>query len=206
MGKRKIIMICLGIINIGLLFTALYIKNTTVVKMNPQNVTIISAPEQEEPMEHKDFVKEVYVPEVPKGENVALGKKVKANGFQDVYTPRKVVDGKSEGVSYWEGKSDSYPNIITVDLGKSIDIHTIRLCINPDTLWGERTQTFSVECSEDGKEFLEVMPSMEYIFNPNTGNQVTIPLENKKTRFIQLTFTQNTGAKGAQLAEFEVYH
>ena len=181
------------------------ITGQSKVSGDPANITVVPAPEQSESMEHEAFAKEEYVPVIPEGENIAIDKKVKASGFFDVYTPRKVVDGKAEGVSYWEGKADSYPDTIAVDLEKEETIHTIRLCLNPSSAWGKRTQEFSVEISTDGKEFEEIIPSSSYDFDPDTGNQVTIPLKEIKTRYVQLVFTDNTGAKGAQLAEFEIY-
>ncbi|ROR31823.1 F5/8 type C domain-containing protein [Mobilisporobacter senegalensis] len=205
MEKRKIGILILIIINLGLFISILAVNHTMKLSVESGNVTMVHGPDQTEPMEHEKFAKEEYIPVIPEGENIALGKKVKASGFQDVYTPRKAVDGRVEGVSYWEGKGESYPNIITVDLEKEQNIHAIRLCLNPASVWGKRTQEFSVLTSMDGKEFKEIIPSASYDFNPDTGNQVILTLEDIKTRFVQLSFTMNTGAKGAQLAEFEVY-
>lgn len=206
MNKRKIGILLLIIINLGLFISILLVTNITYASMDSNNITMVYVPEQKESMEHEAFVKEEYIPVVPEGENIALGKKVKASGFQDVYTPRKVVDGRAEGVSYWEGKTDNYPNIIMVDLEEEENIHAIRLCLNPATVWGKRTQEFSVHTSVDGTEYKEIVPSTSYDFDPNMGNQVTLSLEDVNARFVQLTFTSNTGAKGAQLAEFEIYH
>ena len=205
MEKRKIGLVSLGAVNLLLLISILVINSKLKVNVNSADVATVSSPDQSEAMEHESFVKEEYIPVIPEGKNIAIDKKVKANGFEDVYTPRKVVDGNAEGVSYWEGKGDSYPNTLTVDLEKEETIHTIRLCLNPSSAWGKRTQEISIEASADGKKFEEIIPSSSYDFDPDTGNQVTIPLEEVKTRYVQVTFTSNTGANGGQLAEREVY-
>ena len=70
-------------------------------------VEVIEAPEQTESMLHPYFVKEVYEPVIPTGTNIAQDAKITASGFQDVYTPRKAADGKTEGNSYWEGENDA---------------------------------------------------------------------------------------------------
>lgn len=196
----------LGVADLILLLAVLVVSVTGRAGTIVGHVTVVPAIQQTESMEHPAFQKEAYVPVIPKGENVALGKKVKSNGFNDVYTPRKVVDGNTGGVSYWEGKSDAYPNTLTVDLGKVTEIHTLRLCLNPLSLWGKRTQTCSVEVSEDGSTYTERVPSADYDFDPDTGNQVTIPMEGTKARYVQVSFTSNTGSGGGQLAELELYH
>ena len=45
----------------------------------------------------------------------------------------------------------------------------------------------------------------EYEFNPKSGNEVTIPFDEVKAQYVRVTITKNTGAKGGQLAEFEIY-
>lgn len=42
-------------------------------------------------------------------------------------------------------------------------------------------------------------------FDPKTGNQVVIDIDNVKMQYIRLTFTKNTGAVAGQIAELEVY-
>ena len=62
-----------------------------------------------------------------------------------------------------------------------------------------------IEASDDGQNYTEVIPSTDYDFDPKTGNQVVIDIDNVKMQYIRLTFTKNTGAVAGQIAELEVY-
>lgn len=203
--KIRTIIILLVSINVLLGGTLLFILKKPELKILDANVTIHETIEQTASMEHPDFIKEEYVLVLPEGENIALKKKVKASSFNDVYTPRKVVDGIATGPSYWEGKPDSYPNTITVDLEEESTIHAIRVCLSPMAIWGKRVQTFSVLTSNDGKNFTEFYESKDYTFDPDTGNEVQFLFDDIITRYVMLEFTNNTGSGGAQVAEFEIY-
>jgi hypothetical protein len=185
----------------------IYAKNG--IKEPPQeiaaaNVTVIKAPEQTEAQVHPDFIKEEYVLVLPEGTNVALKKKIVASSFTDVYNAPKAVDGDTKGASYWEGKSD-YPNYLTVDLENTAKIHAIRVALNPLPIWGKRTQTIAVNVSNDGTNYTELVKTKQYTFDPDAGNEVQISFDEMETRFVQLVFTQNSGAGGGQVAEFEIY-
>lgn len=201
---RRVLIILLICSNIGL-FTYAYkgIKEPST-EMKETNVTLVKAPDQEEPMEHPDFIKEEYTLVLPEGENIALGKKVKASSFSDVYTPRKVVDGVATGVSYWEGKNE-YPNYLTVDLAKPEKIHAIRIALSPMAIWGKRTQTISVNISSDGENFENIIATKQYTFDPDTGNEVQFLFDELETRYVQIEITENSGSAGGQVAEFEIY-
>lgn len=201
---RRLLIGLLAAANVALILYAVTWLKEPPQSIDAANVTVVKAPKQTEPMEHPDFVKKDYVLVLPEGTNIALGKKVEASSFNDVYTPRKVVDGDTAGISYWEGKPD-YPNTLTVDLKQPSKIHVIRVALCPDPAWGKRTQTFSVQISEDGKKFTDFIDSKQYTFDPDTGNEVQLIFEDIKTRFVQLSFTENSGAGGGQVAEFEIY-
>ena len=80
------------------------------------------------------------------------------------------------------------------------------LALNPDPIWGKRTQTFSISVSNDGENYIELLPTSNYDFDPNTGNLVVIDnFKETKAQYVQLTFTGNTGATAGQIAELEVY-
>ncbi|MDF2905881.1 MAG: coagulation factor 5/8 type domain protein [Herbinix sp.] len=201
---RRILIILLILANIGLLYYAKnYIKEPPQ-SILPANVTVIEAMEQTVAQEHPAFVVEEYKLVLPEGENVALNKKITANSFTQVYNAPKAVDGTSDGPSYWEGTGE-YPNTLTVDLGAPTKIHTIRLTLNPLAIWGKRTQTVAVNISSDGENFTELLPSKQYAFDPALGNEAQLPFEEVETRFVQLVITENSGAGGGQIAEFEVY-
>lgn len=201
---RRVLIVLLVCLNVGLFTYAYKGINEPSQDMNPANVTVIESPDQEEALEHPDFIKEEYTLVLPEGVNIALDKKVKASSFNDVYTPRKVVDGVATGVSYWEGKND-YPNYLTVDLEQPEKIHAIRVALSPMAIWGKRTQTFSVNISDDGENFSTFIESKQYTFDPDTGNEVQLLFDEIQTRYVQLVFTENSGAVGGQVAEFEIY-
>ena len=173
-------------------------------KIKAENVTIVAAPDQTEAQVHPDFIKEEFVLVLPEGKNIAVGKKIKDNGFSDVYGANRANDGKTDGASYWEGKKE-YPNTLTVDLETAAKIHTIRIALNPQTIWGKRMQTIGVNISPDGENFTELVKAKQYTFDPEEGNQIQIPFDEVETRFVQLVFTENSGANGGQVAEFEIY-
>ncbi|MDF2802097.1 MAG: coagulation factor 5/8 type domain protein [Anaerocolumna sp.] len=201
---RRVLIILLVCLNIGL-----FVYADKGIKEPPQeipasNVTVVEAPDQEVATEHQDFIKEEYSLVLPKGVNIALDKKVEASSFNDVYTARKVVDGVATGVSYWEGKND-YPNYLTVDLEQPEKIHAIRVALSPMTIWGKRTQTFSVNISNDGEKFEPFIDTKQYTFDPDTGNEVQLLFDEIEARYVQLVITENSGAVGGQVAEFEIY-
>lgn len=173
-------------------------------EISADNVTIIKAPDQKEAETPPEFVPKEFVLVLPEGTNLALKKTVTANAFNDVYVAARAVDGNAKAASYWEGTS-AYPDTLTVDLGAPAKIHTVRLVLNPLMVWSTRTQTIAVNISSDGENFTELVPAKQYTFDPNEGNQVQIPFDEVEARYVQLVITQNSGAGGGQIAEFEVY-
>ncbi len=168
------------------------------------NVTVVEARDQTTAEEHPDFIVEGYVQVLPEGTNVALDKKAECSSYTQVYNAPKAVDGDSEGASYWEGKPE-YPNTLTVDLENPTKINAIRLTVNPLALWSKRTQIIAVNISSDGENYTELVGTKDYTFDPDFGNEVKITFDETEARFVQLVITDNTGAGGGQIAEFEVY-
>ncbi|NLL71934.1 MAG: discoidin domain-containing protein [Clostridiales bacterium] len=200
---KKVLIALLLVANLALLaYYMVGIKDAPQV-INAENVTIIEAPDQKESEIHPDFIKEEFVLILPEGENIALGKKIKDNGFTDVYGANRANDGNVDGSSYWEGKD--YPNTLTIDLESATKIHAIRVALNPMSIWSKRTQTIAVNISLDGENFTDLVGAKEYTFDPDTGNQVQIPFDEVEARFVQLVVTDNSGAGGGQIAEFEIY-
>lgn len=172
-------------------------------KISEENVTVITTPDQTKAEIHSDFIKEEFVPSLPEGENIAIGKKIKDNGFTDVYGANRANDGSTEGASYWEGKD--YPSILTIDLEEATEIHAIRVLLNPLAVWSKRTQTIAVNISSDGENFTEFISTKQYTFEPDEGNQIQLVFDEIETRFVQLVITENSGAGSGQVAEFEIY-
>lgn len=199
------LLIVLVIISIGVLYW--YQQNKIIEPpqaIPASNVNIITAREQTEAEEHPDFIVEEYKLVLPEGVNVALNKSADCSGYTQVYNAPKAFDGSADGASYWEGAAP-YPNTLTVDLDTATKIHAIRLALNPLAIWGKRTQTIAVNISSDGTNFTELVGTKQYAFDPAFGNEVQITFDETETRFVQLVITENSGAGGGQIAEFEVY-
>jgi hypothetical protein len=119
--------------------------------------------------------------------------------------PANVTDGNTS--SYWESTDGAgYPQTITVDLGSTQSIGSVTLDLPPATAWSTRTETLSVLGSTNDTTFSQLVGSAGYTFNPSTGNTVTISLPSGTSdRYVELSFTNNTGWTAAQLSEFEVF-
>lgn len=134
--------------------------------------------------------------------NLAQGRPATATGSQDVYTPGKAVDADPN--SYWESANHAFPQALTVDLGSRQPVRRLVLKLPPQTAWGARTQTLSVQGSADGSAYSTVVASKDYRFDPATGNTVTIPVSGD-LRYLRLHVTGNTGWPAAQFSEVEAY-
>ena len=85
-------------------------------------------------------------------------------------------------------------------------IGSLTLDLPPSSAWNTRTETLSVLGSVNGSSYSQLVGSAGYTFNPSTGNTVTISLPSgSSARYVQLSFTGNTGWSAAQLSEFEVF-
>ncbi len=206
--KKRAILITVDIVVLAaaLLFCGIKIISSQQKPINPANVQIIENNDSLTAQAHPDFIVETVIPPVPEGSNVALGKKVTSNGNTVPYVPARTVDGKTNGGFYWEGKKDQYPNLITIDLKETYTLNTVRVCLSPEAVWMARSQEFSVLISDDGENFMELIPSQAYKFDPKTGNLADIQFEPETAgRFVQLSFTSNSGGNAAQAAEIEIY-
>jgi hypothetical protein len=135
--------------------------------------------------------------------NLALGKPVVVSSRIYDFTGAKAVDGDIS--SYWEGAVDKYPNTATVDVGSSVQLTTAVLKLNPQRIWGKRTQRIEVQVSDDGNNFKNLVPETDYVFDPaSNANTIAIPL-NTKARYVRFIVTANSGAKAGQIAELEIY-
>ena len=137
--------------------------------------------------------------------NLALGQPVTASSSYQTFVPTNVTDGNAS--SYWESADGAgYPQTITVDLGSVQSIGSVTLDLPPSSAWNTRTETLSVLGSSTGSSFSQIVGSAGYTFNPSSGNTATIGLPSgTSTRYVQLSFTGNTGWSAAQLSEFEVF-
>ena len=137
--------------------------------------------------------------------NLALGQPATASSYDENYVASNVTDGNTS--SYWESSDGAgYPQTISVDLGSTQSIGSVTLDLPPATDWSTRTETLSVLGSTNGTSYTQLVGSAGYTFNPSTGNTVTISLPSGTSdRYVELSFTGNTGWSAAQLSEFEVF-
>ncbi|HEY0804890.1 MAG TPA: choice-of-anchor D domain-containing protein [Pseudonocardiaceae bacterium] len=137
--------------------------------------------------------------------NIALNKPATASSSYQTFVASNVTDGNTS--SYWESTDGAaYPQTIAVDLGSTQSIGSVTLDLPPSSAWGTRTETLSVLGSTNGTSYSQIVGSSGYTFNPSTGNTVTISLPSgTSARYVQLSFTGNTGWSAAQLSEFEVF-
>lgn len=205
MRKIRISCIIVLLLSVIILTVVRLSLNGRNLEGNSQALTVVAVPEQTEAMEHEYFKVEEYVSVLPEGENIIRQGKVDSSSFTDVYTPRKTVDGNANGMSYWEAEKDTYPNLLYVTFDQPQKIYASRVCLCPLPIWGKRTQTFSVEITTDGESYTELIPSKDYEFNPNTNNEVILEFDEVEVLGVRLNFTANTGAGGAQVAEWELY-
>ncbi|MDT7762997.1 MAG: hypothetical protein QOC63_2417, partial [Mycobacterium sp.] len=137
--------------------------------------------------------------------NIALNKPATASSSYQTFVASNVTDGNTS--SYWESTDGAaYPQTISVDLGSTQSIGSVTLDLPPSTAWSTRTETLSVLGSTNGTSYSQIVGSAGYTFNPSSGNTVTISLPSgTSARYVQLSFTGNTGWSAAQLSEFEVF-
>ncbi|SDY56790.1 F5/8 type C domain-containing protein [Asanoa ishikariensis] len=134
--------------------------------------------------------------------NLALNKATSESGHSDVYGSGNAVDG-NQG-SYWESTNNSFPEHLQVDLGSAVAVNRVVLKL-PTSGWGTRTQTLSVQGSTDGSAFSDLSSSAGRVFDPASGNTVSITFNQATTRYVRLNITANTAWPAGQISEFEVY-
>jgi uncharacterized repeat protein (TIGR01451 family) len=137
------------------------------------------------------------------GPNLSLGRPVSASGSNAGFPAGNVNDGNA--ASYWESPNNVFPQWVQIDLGSGVAIDQVKLKLPPDTAWGTRTQTLSVQGSTDGTSFSTLSGSAGRVFNPATANAVTIDFTAATVRFVRVTITGNTGWPAGQISEFEIY-
>jgi len=145
---------------------------------------------------------------IPKGKaddsvNLAKNKSITANSYVQGFAPQNANDGNIQ--TYWEASSNTYPNLLTVDLGTQQTFNRIVLKLNPSWSTG-RTQDIEILGSNDNSSYSTIVARASYYFDPNTGNVVTITFSNKSYRYVRLKIYSNNGANGGQISEIEVYY
>ncbi|MFV2114725.1 CARDB domain-containing protein [Micromonospora sp. LOL_025] len=137
----------------------------------------------------------------PGGANLAGGKPIEASSSVFTFVAANAND--SSPSSYWE--SAGFPSTLTVKLGADADVTAVVVKLNPDPVWGARTQNIEVlGRAQTATGFTSLKAPASYAFDP-AGNQnsVTIPVPSRVAD-VQLRFLGNTGAPGGQVADLQV--
>ncbi|NUT52149.1 MAG: glycosyl hydrolase [Saccharothrix sp.] len=135
------------------------------------------------------------------GANLAKGKPITASSHVFTFVATNANDDNV--TTYWEGAT--YPNTLTTQLGSNADLSSVVLKLDPASAWATRTQNIQVLGREQSASgFTNLVSARDYVFNPASGNTVTIPLA-ARVADVQLRITANTGAPGGQVAEFQVF-
>ncbi|MFG1624904.1 CARDB domain-containing protein [Kribbella sp. NPDC049227] len=140
--------------------------------------------------------------EPPTGTDLAAGKPIEASSSAFNFVATNANDNNLG--TYWE--SNGYPSTLTVKLGANADLSSVVVKLNPDPVWGPRTQSIQVLGREQSATgFTSLVARTDYQFSPS-GNQnsITIPVTGRYAD-VRLQVVSNTGAPGGQVAEFQVF-
>ncbi|MFI6263755.1 discoidin domain-containing protein [Micromonospora sp. NPDC051006] len=138
----------------------------------------------------------------PQGD-LARGRPTAESGHTQSYGSGNVVDGNPD--TYWESANNAFPQWVQVDLGSAATIGRVVLRLPPSPAWQTRTQTLSVQGSTDGATWSTLVASAGRVFDPSTGNQVTLTFGAVATRHVRVRITANTGWPAGQLSQLEVH-
>ncbi|WP_327328980.1 discoidin domain-containing protein [Streptomyces sp. NBC_01208] len=135
------------------------------------------------------------------GSNLALNKPIEASSYAQTYVAANANDDKLG--TYWE--SDGHPSTLTVKLGADADIEAVVVKLSPDQAWATRTQSIQVLGRAQGATaFTSLKDRADHVFSPSgNGNTVTLPVGGRYAD-VRLSFSSNSGAPGAQVAEIQV--
>ncbi|MGW5135112.1 CARDB domain-containing protein [Streptomyces sp. NPDC004135] len=137
----------------------------------------------------------------PAGTNLARNKPVEATSSVHQFVAANATDDSTS--TYWEAAG--HPADLTVKLGADADLEAVVVKLNPDQVWGPRTQSIQVLGREQSASgFTSLKDRADYAFSPSRdSNSVTIPVTGRASD-VRLRFFSNTGAPGGQVAEFQV--
>ncbi|MFC4855367.1 CARDB domain-containing protein [Actinophytocola glycyrrhizae] len=136
------------------------------------------------------------------GANLAEGKPIEASSTVHSFVAANANDGNTG--TYWESAA-GYPNTLTVKLGADADLEQVVVKLDPDPIWGARTQAFEVLGRDQGASgFTSLKARADHRFDPAANqNSVTVPVSGRAAD-VRLRFFANSGAPGGQVAEFQV--
>jgi hypothetical protein len=133
--------------------------------------------------------------------DLAAGRPVAVSGTQPGYPGGNAVDGNPG--SYWESTNHAFPQWIQVDLGTATAVG--RVVLRLPGSWERRAQTLTLTGSTDGSSFGTLSAAAGRVFDPGSGNQVTVTFPAAGVRYLRLTGTANTGWPAVQVSTLEAY-
>lgn len=135
------------------------------------------------------------------GTDLARHKPIEATSHTQDFVAANANDDSLD--TYWE--SSGTPASLTTRLGGDADIQAVVVKLNPDHAWSARTQSVEVlGRGQSASGFTSLKARADYSFSPaGNENTVTIPVV-ARAADVRLTFSSNTGAPGAQVAEIQV--
>nr|WP_107080141.1 discoidin domain-containing protein [Streptomyces sp. NBRC 109706] len=135
-------------------------------------------------------------------ENLARGATFTASSSADGGDAELAGDGERN--SYWQSESGELPQWLRADLGASVPLNRVVLGLPGD--FEPRTQTLTLQVSQDGTEFTDLTPAEDALFDADAAdNTVTLAFDNTTARYVRVLVTGNTGQDAAQLGELEIY-
>ncbi|WP_176953662.1 discoidin domain-containing protein [Streptomyces indicus] len=135
------------------------------------------------------------------GPDLAAGKPAAASSSKGGYGAANATDGNSG--TYWESSGSDFPQWVQVDLGRTVRVDEVVLKL--PSAWEARTQTLSVQGSQDGTGFSTLAASAARSFTPGDGNTVKVGFPAAQARFVRVHVTANSGWPAAQLSELQVF-
>src|SRR5262249_8490620 len=95
--------------------------------------------------------------------NLAAGRPTSASSALGGFPTSNAVD--ADPSSYWESSNNAFPQWLQVDLGSALALGSLVLRLPPNSAWGSRVQTLSVQISNDGSTFSTAIGSTGYTFD-----------------------------------------
>ncbi|CAG6394323.1 discoidin domain-containing protein [Streptomyces cocklensis] len=132
--------------------------------------------------------------------DLAAGRAASASSTGGGNTADRLNDGDQN--SYWESSGTALPQWAQVNLGSSTLIDKVQLKVPAS--WSARTETLSLQASDDGTLFSTVVGSKAYTFTPAKDNTVTISFPATQARYLRADVSANSAGRTAQLSEMTV--
>ncbi|CAG7655736.1 discoidin domain-containing protein [Actinacidiphila bryophytorum] len=132
--------------------------------------------------------------------DLAAGKAASASSTSGGNTADRLNDGDQN--TYWQSAAGAQPQWAQVNLGSSTLIDKVQLKVPAS--WTARTETLSLQASDDGALFSTVVGSKAYTFTPAKDNTVTISFPATKARYVRADVSANSAGTSAQLSEMTV--